>query len=373
MSFDAQHVRKYPHQPQFTDKRVSCRAMNSARASATAVVIGGGVIGLFTALRLREAGFAVRLLERGEVGRSASWAGGGILCPLYPWRAPPEVWALAAESMASYSGICDSLADATGIDPEWTPSGMRIFDAFDATELATIRDWATASGLLVIASESALSGAPRPSHWLPWVAQLRNPRLCRALAARLRQLGVQISEGVADISLAVRGNIAYVANPKIEADVVVACAGAWTNALLTPLNWPQAIAPVRGQMLLFRAKPGLLREIVLNKDRYLIPRRDGYILAGSTVEPEAGFDASITAAALDELRSFATELMPELSSARIEHQWAGLRPGSRNGVPVISRHPELSNLFINAGHYRNGLTMAPASALSLCRLIQPAY
>lgn len=343
--------------------------MNPARASATAVVIGGGVIGLFTALRLHEAGFSVRLLERGEVGRSASWAGGGILSPLYPWRAAPEVWALAAASMASYPAICESLADATGIDPQWTPSGMRILDAFDVAELEAIQDWAVVTGLPVLASEALIAGATRASQWLPWVAQLRNPRLCRALAVRLRQLGVQISEQVADVSLAVRGNRAYVANPQIEADVLVVCAGAWTNSLLAPLHWPQAIEPVRGQMLLFKAPPGLLSEIMLDRDHYLIPRRDGYILAGSTVEPEAGFDAGITSTARDALRSRAIELLPGLATASIEQQWSGLRPGSPNGVPVIARHPELSNLFINAGHYRNGLTLAPHSAKRLLSVI----
>lgn len=354
-------------------QQVCCAAMKPARASASAVVIGGGIIGLFTALRLREAGFAVTVIERAEVGRSASWAGGGILCPLYPWRVAPAIWALTQDSLASYPEICQRLAMDTGIDPEWTASGMMVTDRLETEDTQALQRWVTTAGMPVEQTSRRLPGQPpRPCLWLPWVAQLRNPSLCQALALRLRQIGVEIRTQTGAAALETVGTRARIVGTGLEPDVIVACGGAWTPALLNPLQWALPIQPVRGQMLLFRGPPGLLSEIVLEQDRYLIPRRDGYILAGSTVEPDAGFDVAVTRIAHDQLRAFAVGLLPALASQPIERQWAGLRPGTPDGIPIIAKHPQLSNLFVNAGHYRNGLTLAPASAKRLMQLVHAA-
>jgi glycine oxidase len=121
-------------------------------------------------------------------------------------------------------------------------------------------------------------------------------------------------------------------------------------------------------MLLFDAKPDLLNHIVLEGDHYLIPRRDGKILAGSSVE-YTGFDKSVTEAMKTQLYDFATRLLPALKNFPVSKHWAGLRPGTEHGIPYITIHPEIENLSINAGHFRNGLTMAPASAQLLADLI----
>lgn len=350
--------------------------MNPARAPRSAIVIGGGVIGLFTAWRLSDAGFKVTLIERDQVAAAAmgaaSWAAGGILSPLPPWQATAAVWSLAAESIRSYPAIAAELAEATGIDPEWTASGMWVLDpdGEHAAEQAAAADWSGDHNMPVRNGRCPLAlGRDASGLWLPWVAQLRSPRLCQALALRLRQLGVLIEEQSPVQALRIEGDRVALAGAAGCPDVVVVCAGAWSTPLLAPLHWPQSMAPVRGQMLLFRAEPGVLDTIVLDRDRYLIPRRDGRILVGSTLEPEAGFDARTTEAARQSLQAFALDLLPALAAYPIEAQWAGLRPGSPDGIPTIARHPQLSNLYLNAGHYRNGLTLAPASASRLLGLI----
>ena len=121
-------------------------------------------------------------------------------------------------------------------------------------------------------------------------------------------------------------------------------------------------------MLLFDAKPETLRTMVLDGDQYLIPRRDGKILAGSTVEQD-DFNKTTTAEARDRLTEFALKLLPALKNAPLIHHWAGLRPGTEHGIPYIDKHPEISNLSINAGHFRNGLVMGPASAQLMVDLI----
>ena len=121
-------------------------------------------------------------------------------------------------------------------------------------------------------------------------------------------------------------------------------------------------------MVLFEAEPETLLHMVLDNDHYLIPRRDGKILAGSSVEYTA-FDKSISNASKDKLSHFATELFPTLKNFPIINHWAGLRPGTKHGIPYIDKHPEISNLSINAGHFRNGLVMGPASARLMADLI----
>lgn len=128
------------------------------------------------------------------------------------------------------------------------------------------------------------------------------------------------------------------------------------------------IGPVRGQMLLFRAAPGQVQHIVQKDDHYLVPRRDGRVLAGSTVE-YVGFDKSTTHQAYDELHAAAVALIPALMQCPVEHHWAGLRPGSAQGIPLIGCHAQRSGLYINAGHFRNGVVTGLASARLLADVI----
>jgi glycine oxidase len=154
---------------------------------------------------------------------------------------------------------------------------------------------------------------------------------------------------------------------------LIISAGAWTGSLFKNLfpelltNIPE-VAPIKGQMLLFDAQPDLLRTMVLDGDQYLIPRRDGKILAGSTVEQD-NFNKTTTSIARDRLTDFALTLLPALKGAQLLHHWAGLRPGTQEGIPYIDRHPDIINLSINAGHFRNGLVMGPASAQLMVDLI----
>ena len=347
--------------------------MTKAFSSASALVLGGGVIGLFTALALHRAGFQVRLLERGLIGRQASWAGGGILSPLYPWRAPAAVWELAADSQRVYPEICAELAQRTGIDPEWTRSGMAILDHGQRAEALR---WSARVGVEVADGQfSSGPAAPLPALWLPWVAQVRNPRLCRALRVLIEQAGVRCEDQQGELRLCGEGGQATVVDPQghqYSADVVVVTAGAWSGSLLRAVDWELSIQPVMGQMILLRGALGLLPHIVLRVGRYLIPRRDGRILVGSTVEPDAGFNARTSETAAVELRDFARALLPPGAPVEVEQHWAGIRPGTVDECPIIAQHPRLQNLYVNAGHYRNGLTLAPASAERLLSLVLAA-
>lgn len=340
------------------------------------IVVGGGIIGMLTARELARSGCRVRILERGTLGGESSWAGGGILSPIYPWRAPDAVTQLAVWGQRYYPKLAAMLSAETGIDPEWERSGLLILDGEDA-DMARV--WAAQHRMAfeiiedpcaIAMLEPACRSAAR-ALWFPDVAQIRNPRLIRALRSSLERQGVVFSEQTAVTEILHRGGLVHgvrAAQETIHADVVVIAAGAWSAQVLESLNIRIDVTPVRGQMLLYRASPGLIRRILLASGHYVIPRRDGRVLAGSTVEL-AGFDKNITSGARSELRQAAESLVPELARCEIERQWSGLRPGSATEIPYIGPVPDIRGLFLNAGHFRNGLLLAPASASLMADLI----
>ncbi|HFC53862.1 MAG TPA: glycine oxidase ThiO [Gammaproteobacteria bacterium] len=338
------------------------------------LIVGGGLIGMLCARMLSDAGAAVCLVEKGEAGREASWAGGGILSPLYPWRYPAAVTALARHSQQEYRELAQRLLDETGVDPQWQRSGLLILDEEEREQASS---WARETGVVLerlsgaalSACEAGLDPAWRRALWMPQVAQLRNPRLLQALLGSLRLRGVKLREHTRVTRLVVRrGRVLGVeaGGDRLPADRVVLAAGAWSGLLLPELRG--RVEPVRGQMIAFRARPGALSRIVLHSGQYVIPRRDGLVLAGSTLE-RCGFNKGTTTSARRQLRDAAVRMIPALADAPITYHWAGLRPGSPEGVPFIGEHPSVAGLFINSGHYRNGVVTGPASARLMVDLI----
>jgi glycine oxidase len=333
------------------------------------IVIGGGLLGMLTAFFLTREGLSVTLLEQSGVCRESSWAGGGILSPLVPWDYPDAVSELVQWSQRHYPALAAELRETSGIDPEWQQSGLLMVDTFLDSR---IRDWQARhpcrieqveSGQ-VKQLESGLAQVTEPALLLPDVAQIRNPRLCQALAASLRTQGVAIHEQVRVGSLQIAANVisgVMTDQGAFHSERVVVAAGAWSAALLGDLVPGLPVSPVRGQMIQYAASPGLLRHIVLANGRYLIPRRDGLVLAGSTLE-YTGFEKKTTLEARDSLAGFARKLLPGLADCELVNHWAGLRPGKTDGVPIVAEHPEIKGLYMNTGHFRNGVILAPASA-----------
>ncbi|MFN3594676.1 MAG: glycine oxidase ThiO [Thiobacillaceae bacterium] len=345
--------------------------MISAHTIPDVLVVGAGVSGLATALRLTDAGRRVTVLDRGPVARESTWAGAGILSLLLPWDYPEAVNVLAVRGRRLWPEWIERLQALTGLDAEYRVSGMLVADA---GHTAQARAWGERYGRRVEAPPEGLrQGAPHlaDSLWLPEVAQVRNPRLARLLESAVRTLGVEILPETAVTGFDVRqGKLHAVETSagRLACGQTVICAGAWSRDLLGPLALGMNIRPVRGQILLLSGPAGLLPCIVYRGGRYLVPRADGHVLVGSTLE-EAGFNKSTTAEAGQALLAFALETWPALRAAAVERQWAGLRPGSPGNLPVIAQHPEVENLFLNAGHFRYGLTMAPAAAELITALV----
>ncbi|MBW6477696.1 MAG: FAD-dependent oxidoreductase [Chromatiales bacterium] len=340
------------------------------------IIVGGGISGMLSAWYLARAGARVRVLDRQAPGRESSWAGGGIVSPLYPWRYAAPVNRLARWSQQQFPALAGEIAATSGIDPEYLNSGL-LMPGLGEGEYRQALQWAggygadlqTLSDADLITIQGGLQPPSGQHLWLPAVAQVRNPRLLKSLHEALLQLGVEVlaDQPVSELALAngpVQGVV--VRGQTLPADKVVLCAGAWTDQIQG--HQPTGIYPVRGQMLMFQASDTLLSRIVLAGETYLIPRRDGKIIAGSTME-RVGFDKATTSEAREDLFQRAIALLPALADCPVIHHWAGLRPGNESGIPCISAHPGIEGLFINAGQYRNGIVTGPASARLLSDLL----
>ena len=337
------------------------------------IIIGAGIIGMLTARLLKKFGVSVTIIEQGYAGKESSWAGGGIISPLYPWRYSDAVTRLALWGQKHYPAVLEAIHTNSGIDPEYIQSGLLYLDIEDELQQAIkweqrfAYEFKSLTGDDLKAVEPGLDNNYQQGWFTSSIGQVRNPRLVRALREDLIKLGVRIEQQTraqSFISESQRIKGVVTNKGRFYADKVVLAGGAWSAQLLEKYLKTPKIAPVKGQMIVFKAEPGVVRRIVLSKGRYVIPRKDGRVVLGSTLE-FADFDKTTTESVLKELAQEARRIIPALADYPIEKQWAGLRPGSVDGIPYIGEHPELENLYLNAGHFRNGVVIGLAS----CQLL----
>jgi len=341
------------------------------------IIVGAGIIGMLTARLLVKAGVSVTIIEQGYAGKESSWAGGGIISPLYPWRYSDAVTCLAQWGQTHYPSLLEEIRLGSGVDPEYIQSGLLYLDIED--ELQQAIEWEkkhgysfkTLSGEALKTVEPgldySLDSLVKKAWFTKTIAQVRNPRLVRALREDLLALGVTIKQQTQAVSFITEGNqVKGVVTDKgsFYGDQVIVAGGAWSARLLEKWVKVPKIAPVKGQMIVFKAEPGVVSRIVLSKGRYVIPRKDGRVVLGSTLEFK-DFDKTTSNEVLQELKQEAYRIIPALKDYPVEKQWAGLRPGSIDGVPYIGEHPELKSLYLNAGHFRNGVVIGLAS----CQLL----
>lgn len=333
-----------------------------------AIVVGAGIIGLSLALELNKRGLRVLVVEKGEPGREASWAAGGMLVDS-PGETRLELRKLATASARMYPEFVRELEDE---------SGLRI----DLRSVGTIALSRVETGLRpVLAGQSPATtqafssqACSLPLAEFEPALQILNltalfvkeccvdPRdLTAAAIAAVRHRGVDLSSG--DHVLAVEmadGKACGVRTNKTQfaAGIVVNCAGAWAGQI-GPHTFPTR--PVKGQMLcVIMPQKEMVRHVIRTPDVYLIPRSDGRMLIGATVE-EAGFDKQTVPETIQKLRQAALDLIPKLADARFLEAWAGLRPGTPDALPILGGTPT-PGYFVATGHFRDGILLAPVTA-----------
>lgn len=338
------------------------------------VVIGGGVMGCASAWLLAEAGLRVRVLERSVPGAEASSAAAGILGAQIEAHGPGPMTELSLASRARWADFAERLRAATGIDVEYRQHGVLQL-AYDANDLGKLRDraaWQRSMGLEVDelsgqdirALEPALADAVAGGLRFAGDARIDPPRLLQALHFAALRAGARFSTGAyvsrVEIDGARATGVRLEDGSLLSAQHVVIAAGSW-SALIGGLPLEAgAVRPARGQIVELTVREPLLRSVVFAPGCYLVPRDDGRILIGSTLEL-VGYRREVTAKAVRDLLDAALKLAPSLESAAIGKTWSNFRPYTETGRPLLGE-TSISGLVLATGHFRNGILLAPITA-----------
>ena len=340
------------------------------------LIIGGGVIGLSIARALAKQGLReIAIVDRGRLGGESSWAAAGMLAPNIETESDPGFHSFGVEALEMYPAFAAELIAETGIDIELDQSGTLCL-AFDDSEAADLRDTFQRQrrrGVAVehLSSSDARAAEPSlstrvsealfyPSDW-----QVDNRKLLAALTRYADVNGIRMIEGTEVSELIVHGGCvtgARTAAGDLEADSTVVATGAWTSLIkIGGTGIPVDVVPIRGQMISFDAGERSLHRVVYSRRGYVVPRADGRVLVGATVE-DVGFEKGTTESAAAELKAAAIEIMPGLGELSISDHWSGLRPFAADGLPVIGGIPGYENVVVATAHYRNGILLAPLTA-----------
>lgn len=367
-----------------------------ADGSTDVVVIGGGAIGCATAWELARRGARVTLLERGVPGRESTWAAAGMLSPLGESPRDDAYLALSIASLDRYAAFAESLQAAIGEDLEYRTDG-KLYVALEEAKrpaLDAVFGRGAAFGVERLDAERARSLEPALSESVTGAVLVRrdhridNRRLGAALAAAAASAGVDVRAHTParEVRTTPRpgGGVAVRevvddAGTAIPARSVVIAAGAWSGAL-AGLAYPVPVRPVRGQMFSVRAGEvapceaagaPLLERVIMTSDCYVIPRANGTVLVGATVE-DVGFAPGPTPFGIRTLAAAAAAALPVLGELPIVETWAGYRPGTPDEMPILGADPDVEGLYYATGHFRSGILLAPITAEIIADLITGA-
>lgn len=355
------------------------------------LIVGGGVIGLSLAWELSRRGVECCVIDCRAVGRESSWAGAGMLAPGSWYSQHPALVELARLSFDLNANWSALLHEQTGIDNEFALCGGTYIATSDEQyqRFANLLSAWQAQGIEVLtlggddlraiepnlSRDAASHVETHTAFHVPQEGQIRNPQHLLALVAACRLNGVSIVKSCPVESVQFNGErVARVVTSMGECSpgTVVLAAGAWSGGVGRLLGASIDVEPVRGQMLLFGPQPEpVLAGNVHIDSTYAVSRRDGRLLVGATVE-HAGFDKSTTPEAIERFTTWGRRLSDYLATCPVEKSWAGLRPGSADGLPYMGQSDRHSNLFVSSGHFRAGLQFAAASAQVMAELITGA-
>lgn len=340
-------------------------------------VIGGGVIGCLTALHLHRLGANPIVLEKGRMGCESSWAGAGILCPIHPWLYPDSFTRLVTTSLKMYPALNNMLMELSGgMSIQWRNSGLiipmfasdRIHHRKEALAWSEKFGWKVEelNGQQSREHEPAMSEQVQGSLLWPEVGQVRNPRLLTTIRTALENCHIPIRESAEVLGLSRNSqdevsSVKLASGELIEADAVLLAAGSWSGELAKQIGLNLPVEPVKGQIVLLKDTPGKVNHIIKHDDIYLVPRSDGHILVGASME-RVGFERGTTDEVLQHLLQSTYRMMPGLKKAQVVKQWMGFRPGSPDGMPYLGPVEGYKGLWIATGHYRNGVALAPVTA-----------
>jgi glycine oxidase ThiO len=328
------------------------------------LIIGGGIIGLASAIALTQKGANVTIVERDRCGHGATWAAAGMLAPEAEGL-EGELLAFGLRSRSMYPQWIANLMRLSGLECGYWCCGIiaPIVAAAEAQKLATHQQYLNAQESH--RRQSGLGEHIWGSLWLPEDGQVHNRKLAQALIASVHTLGIKVMEGTVVYQIGrSQGRVTHIETNtgKLQADYYVLATGAWTQSLL-----PLPIQPIKGQMLSVYDRDRRLQRVIYAPHSYIVPRQDGEIVIGATVE-NCGFNQGNTAAGIAQLLNNAIAIYPAIANMPIINTWWGFRPHAPQEIPLIGKS-EYENLILATGHYRNGILLAPLTAHLICEEI----
>ena len=348
------------------------------------LVVGGGVIGLSVAWELARRKQRVCVVDSQQMGSATSWGGAGIFPPPRSGATHDPLEQLRTESHQLHLEWSERLLADVGVDNQLLACGG-IYFARRVGEAVALRvemqqaqqdgvrcEELTSSQLL--AKEPALQsvvGQIEVAYELPDEMQLRSPPHMQAMIQACEQLGVEFRPECAVQDIQIAGDdvvSAQTTQGPIAAKHYCICSGAWAASLLGPLGITVPVEPWRGQLLIWQTPQPIFSRVINEGLRYFVPRKDGVVLVGATVE-DVGFDLQTTPEAVDELTEYSLQIAPELTGQQPKRIWAGLRSKTPDGLPFMGRVPGFSNLSVCVGHFRSGLHLSPVSAVFMAGLL----
>jgi glycine oxidase len=355
---------------------------DSFTSSGDVAVIGAGIIGLAVAFELSRRGASVRVYDRHEPAKAASWAAAGMLAPRTEDVSDASLRALCEDSLARYPAFAEAVRDASGVDPHLRLHGI-LHTAYSRESVAKLQLWQQelhkhgfAADLLsredALRAEPALGKHIAGALLIHGEGHIDNRRLGRALTAACVAHGVRLHSGVHALALecdsrrvlGIRSDLGYV-----PTSAVVNAAGAWASQIDgVPEACIPEVRPIKGEMLAIEVPIGFIRHTTWIPHGYLVPRDDGRLLVGATSK-DAGFDTRVTAGGIEMLLRTATDAIPALREFTVSETWAGLRPATPDQRPYLGATP-LQGYFLACGHYRNGILLAPATARLLADAVE---
>lgn len=352
-------------------------------ANYDVLIIGGGVIGLSIARELSRMGMErISVVDRGRIGSGASWAAAGMLSPNAECEEIDDFYRFCDESRLVFPELASRILAETGIDIELDQTGT-IYTAFSDDDLKHLEnrfERQKAAGIPVsrlsaaetLELEPAIASNLLGSLLFPGDWQVENRKLLSALRKFVFDNGIDVIENLGVESIIVEGKRvcgAVARGRRLFADVTVLATGAWTSYIRIPGEMlPFTVKPIRGQMISYKPVTRSVRHIIYSPRGYLVPRVDGRILIGATIE-DVGFDDSTTYEGGSCLSEVANEIAPFLAKEPIQEHWSSLRPFAPGGRPIIGTVPGFEGLLAATGHYRNGILLAPLTAKLIAELV----
>ncbi|MCA1009585.1 glycine oxidase ThiO [Halobacillus halophilus] len=333
------------------------------------IILGGGIIGCSTAFYLSKKGQRVLVLEKGSLGQEASSAAAGMLGVQTELEEESPIYELARKSREMFPNLAEELKDMTGIDIGLSQKGtMRL--AFSEEQRADYREIAVNQKLKgeesfwkdkeeIVGMEPCLTDSLFGGIWFPKEGHVSAPDLTQAFARAAAVNGVTFRESADVYQLIFHQNQVVGAatdTGDFYGSAVLVAAGAWSRRFL--LGEEQALYPVKGEALSVKTEKAMLHTTIFTDDCYLVPKKGGEIIVGATSTPHT-FDKRVTMEGIGGLIHKAKRLLPLLGRAEIDRIWAGTRPMTGDGLPIMGAHPDLSNLYFSTGHYRNGILLSP--------------